>query len=88
VPQSFDNVADALGALFELSTTEGWVDVMYSAIDSTGLYMQPKRDNALSVILFFVLYIVVGSFFVMNLFVGVVIDNFNRMQEEIQGTGY
>ena len=32
--------------------------------------------------LFFLFFIVVGSFFVMNLFVGVTIDKFNEMKEK------
>ncbi len=33
VPQSFDNIFTAMGALYEISTTEGWVDVMIAAVD-------------------------------------------------------
>ena len=32
--------------------------------------------------LFFVGYMVIGSLFIMNLFVGVVIDNFNKIKEQ------
>ena len=39
VHQNFNNVAYSIGALFELSTTEGWVDVMYAAVDSRGIDM-------------------------------------------------
>lgn len=42
--------------------------------------MQPIRDNAPGWVFFFIAFMIVGSFFVMNLFVGVVIDNFNRMK--------
>lgn len=83
VPQNFDNIGNAMGALFELSTTEGWVDVMYAGVDATGVDMQPIRDHSVGWVFFFILYMVVGSFFAMNLFVGVVIDNFNRMKEEL-----
>ncbi len=33
IPQSFDNIFTAMGALYEISTTEGWLDVMIAAID-------------------------------------------------------
>lgn len=36
---------------------------------------------------YFVLYMIVGSLFVMNLFVGVVIDNFNRIKEKEENGG-
>ena len=31
--------------LLEISTTEGWVDVMLQAVDAEFPYMQPIRDN-------------------------------------------
>eukprot|EP00939_MAST-03C_sp_MAST-3C-sp1_P000527 g527.t1 len=86
--QNFDDIFSAMSALFELSTTEGWVDVMYAAVDARGLDMQPSRDtNAFEWVIFFVAFIIWGSFFVMNLFVGVVCDTFNEMQEKF-GTNF
>jgi hypothetical protein len=85
--QSFDNTLTAMGALFELSTTEGWLEVMYAAVDATAVDMQPIRDSSEGWAFFFMFYIIVGSFFVMNLFVGVVIDNFNTMKEKLGGSG-
>ncbi|CAM9436934.1 unnamed protein product [Chrysoparadoxa australica] len=81
VPQSFDHVFLAMGCLYEISTTEGWVDVMYAAIDQRGIDMQPiKNWNELPWIGFFVTFMIFGAFFIMNLFVGVIIDNFNRIK--------
>lgn len=80
ISQNFDHVGNAMLTLFELSTTEGWVNVMYAAVDSTDIDMQPIRDFNVHWVWFFVAFMVVGSFFVMNLFVGVIIDNFNRMK--------
>ena len=34
--QNFDHIGNAMMTLFEISTTEGWVDVMYAAMDATG----------------------------------------------------
>ena len=99
LPRSFDNVGDALLLLYELSTTEGWVDYMYATVDSEGVDMQPRRylqdangnpdyddkSSTALIILFYVMFIVVGSFFVINLFVGVVIDNFNSLKAAKSG---
>ena len=87
IPQNFDNVGNAMLTLFEISTTEGWVDVMYAAVDATGIDMQPIRDYSAAWVWFFVAFMVVGSFFVMNLFVGVIIDNFNRMKSSLGDEG-
>lgn len=99
LPRSFDNVGTTLFLLYELSSTEGWVDYMYAAVDSEGIDMQPRRytkhadgsdnyddkDSTVLIILFYVMFIVVGSFFVINLFVGVVIDNFNSLKQAKEG---
>ena len=34
--------------------------------------------------IYFVAFIVIGSFFVLNLFVGVVIDNFNSLKKKVR----
>jgi voltage-dependent calcium channel L type alpha-1D len=36
VDQDFNNVGNAVGLLFEASTTEGWVDMMLAAVDAVG----------------------------------------------------
>ena len=43
---------------------------MCAAVDSTGIDMQPLRDNNLAWTFFFELFILVGAFFIMNLFIG------------------
>ena len=65
-----------------MMTTEGWVDVMYNGIDSRGIDLQPEKDANLSTIIFFLGFMIVGSQFIINLFVGVVIDNFNLIKEQ------
>jgi len=42
---NFDNIMNSMFALFTMSTTEGWVTVMNSGVDSVGIGMQPKVDN-------------------------------------------
>jgi hypothetical protein len=75
--QNFDNVSNAFFTLFIMMTTDGWQDVMNNGIDHVDVDMQPKRGHSGLSIYYFFFYIVIGSLFVMNLFVGVVIDNFN-----------
>ncbi|CAH3016377.1 unnamed protein product [Porites evermanni] len=45
---------------------------------------QPKFENNLVAYCFFVAFIIVGSFFVLNLFVGVIIDNFNTLKKKYE----
>jgi hypothetical protein len=80
--QSFDGILSAMLTLFEISTTEGWVDVMYQATDARGPYKQPIRDTEEIWAFFFVVFILVGSFFILNLCVGVILDNFNKIKDD------
>ncbi len=80
IPQNFDNVLKGMALLFEISTTEGWTDVMYAAIDQRGIDMQPIKNSHPVWALFFISFLVVGAFFVLELFVGVTIDNFNKIR--------
>lgn len=79
---NFDNSIKAMSTLFQMTTTEGWVDVMHDGIDSVGIDMQPKRNNNIYLVSFFVAFMITGSQFIINLFVGVVIDNFNTIKEK------
>mmetsp|Transcript_35025 Transcript_35025/g.89980 ORF Transcript_35025/g.89980 Transcript_35025/m.89980 type:complete len:1901 (+) Transcript_35025:285-5987(+) len=86
VSQNFNNVANAMMTLFEISTTEGWVDVMYAASDATGPYMQPLRDTSMYFwVPFFVVWIFLSFMFLVNLAVGIIADKFMDMQESDQG---
>ncbi|XP_015747869.1 PREDICTED: sodium channel protein 60E-like [Acropora digitifera] len=81
---NFDNVFAGFLALMQVATFEGWMEVMQDSVDSTGVDRQPKFENKLSAYCFFVAFIVVGSFFVLNLFVGVIIDNFNSLKKKYE----
>jgi hypothetical protein len=75
--------------LFILCTTEGWAGLMYMGIDSRGVDMQPKQDYNPYMAGYFVIVMITGSLFIMNMFVGVVIDNFNKIKEKEElGSSY
>jgi hypothetical protein len=85
LPQSFDNVGTGMLLLFEMSTTEGWVGIAFATVDAVGPDMQPIRDYSRPSLLYSVALIMVMSFFMINLFIGVVIDNFNALQAANDG---
>lgn len=81
--QNFDNIMSAALTLFEISTTEGWVNVMYIAADSRAKYVQPLRDSSMGFyIVLFPLWIVLSYMFLINLAVGIVCETFGRLREE------
>ena len=55
---------------------------LYWGIDSTEEDFGPIRDNRPAVALFFVIYVIVIAFFIMNIFIGFVIVTFQREGEE------
>lgn len=68
--------------LFQMMTTEGWMTVMYNGMDARGVDMQPKANSQAAMALYFIAFMIIGSQFIINLFVGVVIDNFNKIKEK------
>lgn len=44
---------------------------------------QPVREINLYMYLYFVVFIIFGSFFTLNLFIGVIIDNFNQQKRKM-----
>lgn len=85
MPQTFDNVAEGMMTLLEMSTTEGWVDIVWAVVAANGARMEPIRDNQFFWALFFVLFMLLGSYLILNLFVGVVVDNFNSVRKDAEG---
>ncbi|TFK01247.1 striatin-interacting protein 1 [Platysternon megacephalum] len=83
VKVNFDNVGSGYLALLQVATFKGWTDIMYAAVDSRGKEKQPKKEHSPYMYLYFVVFIIFGSFFTLNLFVGVIIDNFNQQKKKI-----
>uniref|UniRef100_A0A8C3RJU0 Sodium channel protein n=1 Tax=Cyanoderma ruficeps TaxID=181631 RepID=A0A8C3RJU0_9PASS len=83
VKVNFDNVGFGYLSLLQVATFKGWMDIMYAAIDSRDVSIQPKYEDNLYMYLYFVIFIIFGSFFTLNLFIGVIIDNFNQQKKKI-----
>lgn len=127
------SLIQALWTLYELSTTEGWLDVTLAAVDVREIDMQPIRDYDVSWAFLFIIfmftgiyrslsllslasfsflsqflipymmsmlsmvylhtsisvhmihYLNTGSFFFMNLFVGVLYERFVQAQSDLEG---
>lgn len=86
VSRSFDNILHAILLLFELATLENWPDIMCLGVDAVSDTHVPVRDNNQWAALFFIGFIIVGAFFAVNLFVGVVIDHFSAMKDRHTGS--
>ncbi|XP_036074495.1 voltage-dependent L-type calcium channel subunit alpha-1D isoform X13 [Rousettus aegyptiacus] len=79
---NFDNVLSAMMALFTVSTFEGWPELLYKAIDSNGENIGPIYNYRVEISIFFIIYIIIVAFFMMNIFVGFVIVTFQEQGEK------
>ncbi|XP_061734923.1 sodium channel protein type 2 subunit alpha-like isoform X1 [Nerophis ophidion] len=83
---NFDNVGLGYLALLQVATFKGWMDIMYAAVDSPNKHEeQPEYERNLKMYLYFVVFIIFGAFFTLNLFIGVIIDNFNQQKKKFGG---
>ncbi|XP_016092339.1 sodium channel protein type 8 subunit alpha-like [Sinocyclocheilus grahami] len=85
VKVNFDNVGAGYLSLLQVATFKGWMEIMYAAVDSRSVEEQPIKENSLYMYLYFVIFIIFGSFFTLNLFIGVIIDNFNQQKRKLGG---
>lgn len=69
--------------MISMSQTVSWAAIMYRAMDSRGPDLVPGYKTNPYQTLFFVAFIIVGAFFITNLFVGVVITSYNRESENL-----
>uniref|UniRef100_A0A8D1P8T2 Voltage-dependent L-type calcium channel subunit alpha n=1 Tax=Sus scrofa TaxID=9823 RepID=A0A8D1P8T2_PIG len=77
----FDNVLSAMMSLFTVSTFEGWPELLYKAIDSYEEDKGPVYNHRVEMAIFFIIYIILIAFFMMNIFVGFVIVTFQEQGE-------
>lgn len=74
----FDNFGNALFILFQIVSQEGWVDVQASAMSVTGKGLQPEENSVPENGMLFVVFNLLGSVFVLTLFVSVFMRNYTE----------
>lgn len=78
----FDNVAKAMLTLFTVSTFEGWPALLYVSIDSNTENKGPIHNYRPIVAAYYIIYIIIIAFFMVNIFVGFVIVTFQNEGEQ------
>ena len=64
--------------LFVVQTFEGWPQILYTSIDSFAEDEGPVFGARKYVFVFYMIYIIILAFFMINIFVGFVIVTFQR----------
>jgi len=90
-PWHFGDLLKAIITLFRMSTLEDWTDVMYIAIEGCDKYgysgmpdrcVEPHAFGDM-VSLFFIVYIFLSSFMILNLFIGVITNSITDAKSEL-----
>lgn len=74
----FDNFGNALFILFQIVSQEGWTDVQSSAMNVVGKGLQPEDQSVPENGMLFVVFNLLGSVFVLTLFVSVFMRNYTE----------
>ena len=69
----------------KVATFEGWMEVMEAATDAREIGQQPATDANLAAYWYFMIFILVGAFFILNLIVGVIIESFQKLSKSSGG---
>ncbi|XP_033150716.1 LOW QUALITY PROTEIN: voltage-dependent calcium channel type D subunit alpha-1 [Drosophila busckii] len=78
----FDDVAKGMLTLFTVSTFEGWPALLYVSIDSNKENGGPIHNFRPIVAAYYIIYIIIIAFFMVNIFVGFVIVTFQNEGEQ------
>ncbi|CAG4985227.1 unnamed protein product [Colias eurytheme] len=79
---NFDNVLNGMLTLFTVSTFEGWPGLLSTSMDSNEENHGPIENSRPLVAFFYISYIIVIAFFMVNIFVGFVIVTFQKEGEQ------
>ncbi|GFY37082.1 sodium channel protein type 4 subunit alpha B [Trichonephila inaurata madagascariensis] len=82
---NFDHIGNSYLSLFNLAMMAGWDALVEKIIDYRGPDMHPEKDYYEDYYYFVIVFIAVGGFFSLNLFVGIIIDTYKQMRKEIGG---
>jgi hypothetical protein len=83
---SFDNFGDAMRLLYIMSTGDQWEQPLFVIMGATERGVAPERDDFSPSAVFALAWMFIGYVFAINLFVGVVVDNFSRMRKAEDGS--
>ncbi|XP_026318238.1 muscle calcium channel subunit alpha-1-like [Hyposmocoma kahamanoa] len=78
----FDDVMKGMLTLFTVSTFEGWPNLLYVSIDSNAEDRGPITNFRPIVAAYYIIYIIIIAFFMVNIFVGFVIVTFQNEGEQ------
>ena len=83
---NFDNIFQAMLTLYTCSTGEGWPNAMHRTIDATKEGEGPIINNKQHMSIFFIVFVVIFTFMIINIYIALIILTFQRQGEnQIEG---
>lgn len=76
----FDNFGHSLLILFEIISLEGWTDVLEAVMNISTYFSQPEYYAGAFNGVFVILYNVLGTIFILTLFISVIIQNYSVLR--------
>lgn len=71
--------------LFQLLLCSGWIETLRNGIDSVGEGLQPKENNKIYLIFYFIVYVIVARLLLTNMFSAILINSMNNVRDRIDG---
>jgi voltage-gated sodium channel len=71
MPEQFGSLGDSLFTLFQLMTLDDWANIV-----------KPAMEAVPYALLFFLPFIILSTFVVLNLFIGVIVDSIQTLRED------
>jgi len=78
---NFDDIAGALRTLYQIGTTDGWTQVMFLGIDATPAGMHPEVNYNTPIALYFFVFVIISSFFIVSVFIAFVAFTYMRLAQ-------
>lgn len=76
---NYDTIGESYLTLQTLASNEGWIQVLWDTVDAVGPFQEKQRDaNRYFASVYTIVVLFIISLLFLNLFIGVVIETFNR----------
>ncbi len=87
-PIRFSDLGTSILTLFQITTMEGWTDILYANMHGCDheVYGLDNCDNPVAqptaAVIYFVSFVMFGTMIVLNLFIGVIMNSMEEVQQE------
>ena len=79
---NFDNVPQAMVTLFIVMSQESWPNRMYEGVDARSDSESPIQNFNPYIAYYYIVFVVIGNFFMVNLFTVIVFSKFNEAKDK------